>query len=188
MAWRDNSLILHTHDLVRTPGAFKPIQFTAQAPQLMGFELMHVPAGSPIELDLSLQSVSEGILVTGTAHVQLAGECSRCLCEIQDEMTVDLQELYVYPESEATTEEDQVSQVVDDLIDLEPVITDQVVLELPFSPLCDPECAGLCPECGIDLNEDLDHTHGDQIDARWADLQKLNFGDANGPDAGKAGR
>lgn len=56
------------------------------------------------------------------------------------------------------------------MIDLEPILRDAVVLELPFTPLCRPDCAGLCPECGADLNRDPDHGHAEPIDPRWAGL------------------
>jgi uncharacterized protein len=63
--------------------------------------------------------------------------------------------------------------VQDDLVDLEPVIRDALVLELPFQPLCSDDCPGLCPECGASLKEDPDHHHDASIDPRWAGLASL---------------
>ena len=80
----------------------KPVQTTVEAPADLGIDVIGVPPGSPVELDLRLESVVEGVLVTGTAAVQLHGECVRCLTGISDELEVDVQELFVYPESEAT--------------------------------------------------------------------------------------
>ena len=134
--------------------------------------MTHVAEGAQLDLDLRLESVSEGILVSGTVTAPINGECARCLDPIDDMLTVDLQELFAYPDSitEDTTDEDEVHRLVGDLLDLEPVVRDAVVLGLPFSPLCRPDCAGLCPECGQRL-DDLpdDHSHN-QIDARWAGL------------------
>lgn len=141
------------------------------APEGIGIDMIGVPPASPIHLELELQAVTEGVLVSGTATVQLVGECARCLDEVRDELTVDVQELYVYPESEATDEE--ASRIEDDCVDLEPLVRDQVVLELPFTPLCRPDCAGLCVECGANLNEDPDHGHDDGGDARWSALAAL---------------
>lgn len=146
----------------------KELSEDVPAPEGIGIDVIGVPAGSLIHLELRLESVTEGVLVSGTADVELVGECARCLTRIEDSCEVDLQELYVYPESEATEEE--ASRIVDDLIDLEPLLRDQVVLELPFTPLCEEDCLGLCPTCGKDLNEDPEHSHGEQTDARWAAL------------------
>ena len=130
--------------------------------------MIGVPPGSPIDLDLRLESVVEGVLVTGTAVVQLSGECVRCLVGISDELEVDVQELFTYSESEASEEE--ASRLRGELIDLEPVLRDQVVLELPFQPVCSEDCAGLCAECGTNLDDQPEHTHDDGIDPRWSML------------------
>ena len=113
----------------------------------------------------------EGVLVTGTAVAQLEGECVRCLTGIFDEVEVDVQELFTYPGSEATDEE--ASHLDGELIDLEPVLRDAIVLELPFQPMCQPDCPGLCPECGARLAEDPDHSHEAPVDPRWAGLADL---------------
>jgi uncharacterized protein len=88
---------------------------------------------------------------------------------------VDFQELYVYPdkldsESDDADSEDEVRYLIGDLLDLEPVLRDAVVLDLPFQPLCRPDCAGLCPECGTDLNADPEHQHDTPVDPRWTGL------------------
>ena len=62
--------------------------------------------------------------------------------------------------------------LVDDLIDLEPVLRDAVVPSLPFQPVCREDCPGLCSECGAHLAEDPEHHH-EVIDPRWAALQTL---------------
>jgi hypothetical protein len=81
-----------------------------------------VPAGSPVELDVRLESVTEGVYVSGTAHARLEGECARCLDPLTDEITVQIGELFAYPDSvtDETTEEDELPRVVDDRVDLFP--------------------------------------------------------------------
>ena len=69
---------------------------TVPAPVDLGIEVLSVVEGSPVDFDLRLEAVMEGVLVTGTAHANLVGECVRCLETIHDELDVDLQELFVY--------------------------------------------------------------------------------------------
>lgn len=140
----------------------------AEAPADIGIDVIGVPPGSPIDLDLRLASVVEGVLVTGTAVVRLQGNCARCLEAMTASEAVDLQELYLYPGKEL--DDAEARRVEGELIDLEPVLRDAVVLDLPFTPLCRPDCAGLCPTCGANLNRDPQHSHADRVDPRWAGL------------------
>ena len=157
--------------LGRRPGAMVTLRKTVHSPSRIGLDMIAIEAGAPLELDLQVQSVSEGVLVTGTVDAPTVGECSRCLTPVNGRVQVRLTELFAYPDSttEATTEEDEVGHIVDDTLDLEQSIVDAVVLELPFSPLCTPDCPGLCPECGVSLAAEPDHHH-DRIDPRWAKL------------------
>ena len=72
-----------------------------------------------------------------------------------------------------TRTDDEVSRLEDDLLDLEPLLRDAVVLALPFQPLCQDDCPGLCVECGARLADDPDHGHDAAIDPRWAGLTAL---------------
>jgi uncharacterized protein len=169
-------LVLNTRDLGRHPGGMRLWRRRVPSPDVLGTDIIGVPAGTPLELDLRLESVSEGVLVTGTISVSLQGECGRCLDPVSDELVVDVCELFAYPNSttEATTGEDEVHRLVGTWLDLEPVVRDSVVLGLPSIVLCRPECAGLCPDCG-QRRDDLppDHAH-DMIDPRWAALTHLS--------------
>jgi len=127
-----------------------------------------VPEGAPVDLELRVESVMEGILVTGTARAQALAQCARCLQDVVVDLDVDLQELYVYPESDA--EDDEAGRVVNDRIDLDPLLRDAVVLALPFRPLCRDDCPGLCPTCGARLADDPEHAHDEPDDPRWAAL------------------
>jgi uncharacterized protein len=174
---RRSGLVLDTHELGRRAGAMKEVQTSAQAPADLGIGVIGVPPGSPVELDLRLESVVEGVLVTGTATVEIRGECVRCLGEVSDSMEIDIQELFVYPGSEF--EEDEASRLEGDLVDLEPLLRDGVVLDLPFQPLCREDCQGLCVECGANLNDSPDHDHEATLDPRWEKLRRLE-GEADG--------
>ncbi|MCW2779606.1 MAG: hypothetical protein JWR35_55 [Marmoricola sp.] len=165
--------MLDTRELGRRPGSLHRVSFSAEAPAELGIEILGVPEGSPVDFDLRLEAVMEGVLVTGSADADLEGECARCLEPIEDTVHVDLQELFVYDESEADEEEEDVSRLQDDLIDLEPLLRNAVVLALPFQPLCSDDCPGLCVECGARLADDPDHRHDDPIDPRWSALTGL---------------
>jgi len=168
-------LVLDTRTLPRGPGAMRAVERTVPAPAALGLELIRVPAGEPITLSLRMESVSEGVLVSGRVRASLIGECGRCLREVSDALDVTFQELYAYAHSatDETTDEDEVGRIQGDLIDLEPALRDAVVLALPNHPLCRDDCPGLCPECGVhwdDLPEG--HTHR-KIDPRWAALERF---------------
>lgn len=177
-------LVLDTRELGRRPGSMRAVRFTAPAPAGLGLEMIGVPEGAPLDLDLRLESVTEGVLVSGTVTAPVVGECARCLEPVTDELVVTVQELYAYPDSTTgdTTSEGEVSRLVDDLVDLEPVVRDATVLELPMTPVCQEDCRGLCVTCGERL-ADLppDHTH-QQIDPRWAALAE-RLGDTGVGDA-----
>ena len=164
--------MLDTRELGRRPGSQHQVTRSVPAPADLGIEVLHVPEGAPVELDLRLEAVMEGVLVTGTASAELAGECARCLEPIHDEIDVRFQELFVY-DGQDYSEDDEVSTLEDDLLDLEPLLRDAVVLALPFQPLCEDDCPGLCPECGARLKDDPDHAHEEPIDPRWAGLAAL---------------
>ena len=166
--------MLDTRELGRRPGSQREVTLSVPAPADLGIDVLLVPEGSPVDIDLRLEAVMEGVLVTGTARAGLEGECARCLEEIHDDVEVTFQELYVYAEHQTShDEDDEVSRLQDDLVDLEPQLRDAVVLELPFQPMCEPDCPGLCPECGARLAEDPDHAHEAPIDPRWAGLADL---------------
>lgn len=168
---RRSPLVIDLLELGHGAGAMHAVSRTVPAPVDLGLAVIGVPEGTDIDLDLRLESVGEGVLVTGTASAHVNGNCARCLTDIGEDTTFDLQELYFYP-GHAVDEDER--HVEDDMIDLEEALRDAVVLELPFTPLCDEDCLGLCPECGFRLNEDPEHDHGPGIDPRWGKLADLD--------------
>jgi len=116
-----------------------------------------VPVKAELQLDVRLEDVSDGVLVTATATAPLAGECARCLDEFTSSTQVSFQELYA---AEPGGSGDDGYLLDGDLLDLEPALRDALVLELPLSPLCEADCAGLCPVCGIRLADaEPGHAH-----------------------------
>ncbi len=143
-------------------------------PAALGLDTIAVPGGAPIELAVRLESVTEGIYVSGTVHAPLSGECARCLDALTDEVDVELSELFAFPDSvtDETTDADELPRVVNDLVDVEQTVRDAVVLALPLAPLCRADCPGLCPECG-EKRADLGPDHGHEtLDPRWAALRE----------------
>jgi uncharacterized protein len=171
-------LVLDTKLVGRRPGTMHELTREVGAPSDFGTDVLRVEEGHPLLLDLRLESVVEGVLVTGSVRGTATGACVRCLDPLTQEVGGTFQELFVHAErhdhhrevgDEEAAEE---LRVEDGLIDLEPVLRDTVVPALPFQPVCRPDCPGLCSECGMPLAEDPEHQH-DQIDPRWAALSAL---------------
>ncbi|WP_225838504.1 DUF177 domain-containing protein [Streptomyces sp. NK08204] len=179
-----NPLVIDTHELGRRPGALQRLTRTVDAPADLGIAgVVGVPEGTPVELELRLESVMEGVLVTGTARARAEGECVRCLEPVELTLEADFQEMFSYPDADDRgrviaepgddAEDDEGRLFIEDgLIDLEPLLRDAVVLALPMQPVCQEDCPGLCSECGARLADDPDHHH-DAVDIRWAALQGL---------------
>jgi uncharacterized protein len=162
--------VLDTRELGRRPGSMRAAHWTADAPEGWGLELVRVPAGTPVELDLRMESVMDGVLVTGVLTAEIDAECGRCLEPLRMELDADIQELFAYDPEPG---EDDVATLEGDFIDLEPLVRDAIVLALPLNPVCADDCAGLCPGCGEQLRTlDPQHSHG-VTDPRWAALAAL---------------
>jgi uncharacterized protein len=162
--------VLDTRELGRRPGSMREFRRELAAPQGWELELVRVPAGSSVELDLRLESVVEGVLVSAELHAPLAAECGRCLEPVVQRLDVPVAELFVY---EPEAGDDEVPVLDGDFVDLEPVLRDAVVLALPLNPICADDCAGLCAGCGARLADvEPDHTH-DSLDPRWSVLAPL---------------
>ena len=173
-----SSWVLDTKEVGRRPGSMTELTREVAAPAEFGTDVMAVAEGDPISLDLRLESVVEGVLVTGSARAIATGACVRCLDPVTEEVDARFQELFAYADRAAhhleVGDEDAAEEYVieDGLIDLETLLRDTVVPTLPFQPVCRPDCPGLCSECGAPLAADPDHRH-DVIDPRWAALNTL---------------
>jgi uncharacterized protein len=177
-------LVFDTRDL--GPGVARTLTRTAAAPEHLGVELARIPAGAELELEVQLEGVTEGVLVTASVTAPLVGECARCLEPFRSSTRVQFQELFVAPgEAEEPDDADSLDSYRLDgsgLLDLEPALRDAIVLELPLSPLCEDDCAGLCPECGVRL-ADAEPGHGhEQRGGMWDALKDFRADEpAGGP-------
>ena len=168
--------MLDAHELGHRPGTMRKVSRVVPAPSDLGTEVIGIPEGSDLELDLRLEAVMEGVLVSGTVRGLATGECVRCLDDLEQAVVAQVQELYVYPgRGPAGDDDEDLRELQDELIDLEPALRDAVVLALPFTPVCRDDCPGLCSECGARLAEDPEHHH-EAADPRWAALQGFATG------------
>lgn len=188
--------------LPRRPGNMWETDRDFDVPSDMGVALAQIDPESKIAADIRLESVLEGVLVSAELNYHVQAECSRCLEPLEWDDTAQVMELFLYPEtdsrgreitgrhggrlvhsdlsdmgSDADPDKDtdsQTSYVQNDAVDLEEVIRDAIVLELPLRPLCDPGCEGLCPTCGEKIAGGP-HQH-EVLDPRWAALEALQEG------------
>lgn len=174
--------VVDTRQLGHQPGSMRTVNRIVTVPEAFETAMASVPKGQEIELDLRLEAVMEGVLVTGTVTGRLTAECSRCLDPLSEELEVGFQEMYRYAaDDEASVgsdkdadDDDEDYYLEGDLLDLGPVVRDAVVLALPLSPLCGPDCPGLCAECGVKIADaGPDHGHGDGVDPRWEALRDI---------------
>jgi uncharacterized protein len=170
--------VFEVHEFGRRPGAMRQFDRDLPAEKLIGAEGstldgLYTPEGADLLLDLRLESVVEGVLATGRVSGSLVADCVRCLDPVEVEVDADFQELFYYDLEDLTPQElEEAVSVVEDMLDTEALVRDAVMLELPLQPLCEPDCPGLCPECGAALAEDPDHHH-ESVDPRWAALSAL---------------
>jgi len=156
------------------PGSARSERRTVSAPAELSVQLVGVPEGAGLGLDVQLEGVAEGVLGTVSVVAPLAGECARCLQPFTSTIRVSFRELFTRDPDRAGPDG---YLLAGDLLDLEPALRDALVLELPLSPLCADDCQGLCPQCGIRLADaDESHRHDSEAGA-WAALRDFRVAD-----------
>jgi uncharacterized protein len=175
-----NPYTISVVDILHRPGEMREKTLEVTADDDMGNAVIAVRKGTPLDIDLRLESLHDGILVSGEVETVAHGECVRCLTDVTLPLEVEFQELFAYSFDEAFD-----FRVQDDHVDLEPLVRDAVVLSLPFQPVCQEDCPGLCPECGVRLLDNPGHEHEAPVDPRWAALAGLD-GLTTNNDAGAA--
>jgi uncharacterized protein len=158
---------IDVRDLLEHPGASKTVRVDEGVPGLHT-ELADVPEDEPIAGDLTLESIVDGIFVHGSLSGRFAMRCARCLKDFERPFDLPVEEVFARDPGP----EDDYALDPDLSLDPEPMVRDAVVLEMPFSPLCKPDCLGLCPVCGGDRNLGECPGH-DAVDPRWAALGGL---------------
>lgn len=123
---------------------------------------------------LRLTRTPQGIVVQGVLHAKRSVECVRCLAPCECPVEVPFEELFVLPnQPEAAAPDNQ--YVIDEggFIDLTPILREEGILAVPIQMLCQPDCKGLCPQCGQNLNEKDCGCDRGHIDPRFDSLRKL---------------
>jgi uncharacterized protein len=169
MKHRTADLVVAVADLLRHPGSTKHIEREAVFDDL-AISASRVPDGEPTNLDVELQAVNDGVVVVGTVRAPWTGECRRCLQPARGDVEAEVQEVYEREPVEGETRRLHGAE-----IDLTDLARDAVLLELPLAPLCRADCAGLCPQCGADLNQGACDCVVDDKDPRWAALEQIRF-------------
>lgn len=161
-------LRVNVAELLRRPGTQKQISTVLSLKEPIVFQDVRVPESSDVAIDVVIESLSDGATVNGSVSTAWVGLCVRCLGDAGQRVAADVNELYQF---KPTTEE--AFELVGEQIDLEPMAMQLVMLELPIAPLCRPECAGLCPECGANRNEVTCSCERAPVDHRWQALESL---------------
>jgi DUF177 domain-containing protein len=163
-------LHIDVSDLAGKPGSSRILSAEGSV-QGMVSGLGRVDEVEPVHVDLTLTSSENGIGVGGRAWGRFQLSCSRCLIEYGEDFGVDLDEMF-YFEPQLAEEKDGY-EVKDQTVDLEPMLRDAIVLNIPIKPVHAEDCRGLCAVCGADLNV-TDCKHGDEpVDVRWERLKDL---------------
>ena len=144
------------------------VEIDLESLQLAGQE--YDPSPNPVAADLLVTRASSGTVLELAFDATLSGPCFRCLADAELVLSLRLRE---YSATKPESEEDSTEYLVDDQLDLSGWARDAIVLALPEQILHDPDCAGLCPVCGKDLNVEP-HEHVEEtVDPRWEALSRL---------------
>ncbi|MDR0848522.1 MAG: YceD family protein [Propionibacteriaceae bacterium] len=162
--------VISLRDLRRTEGATKEFALSEPVGDALEVGLVHIPSDRVVEAQGVLEAVGDGVWVDGEASAEVDAQCSRCLTDFSYTTQAEIKELFVYEDFAEQYADEDVSFVKDDAIDLEPAIRDCLILDQPLVTLCRPDCQGLCPECGANLNDEPEHSHPDTTDSRWSGL------------------
>jgi uncharacterized protein len=170
------TILVDVVDLLGSPGSTRRLSVREPVAG-MSTAVAAIPEDRPVEATLLLESLVEGILVSGEVRGPELLSCARCLKPVEAELRLELRELF----APGATAEDDEYPVTDGSIDLEPMLRDAILLAMPFAPLCGPDCQGLCERCGGDRN--LGECRCEpETDSRWAALAGLEIEPAAEPE------
>jgi uncharacterized protein len=166
-------LAVSVRELLNQPGAHKHVVQRGPVPD-MTTPVAWVEPETEVTVDVEVESVVEGLLVSGDVSVVAKLECARCLRVFDQQVRVEVRELFAL--EAAAAGDDGYAVLPDDRVPLDAMARDAIVLAFPAAPLCRPDCAGLCQQCGADRNlTDCGHAQG-SVDLRWAALSELDLG------------
>ena len=162
-------LRINAVELLRQPGSVRPVEVSVLGDLL---DVDHDALAGEIGVDLELEALNDGIVVRGTITAPWARPCRRCLKDLSGVARADVDELY-----QVEILDEDAYPVVDGQLDLAPMARQAALLELDDERLCRDDCAGLCPQCGIDGNAETCACDTEVTDHRWAALDGLVLDD-----------
>lgn len=186
----DSPWAVSVAQIAARPGQSKPLDADFPAPEGIGDAVIGVDEGAPVHVRGSFDSIVDGLILTARVTAPVHAECTRCLKPIARDWGVDVTAFFPYEpddgknrdghgkgEVEVIAGEEESEDIYPlssggAFADLEALLRDTLVERLPLQPLCREDCLGLCPQCGVDLNEQPDHHH-ETTDLRFAGLADL---------------
>ena len=166
-----SALLVNATELLRQPGTRRHVDVRIP---LVDVDVVDDRLTGDIGVDVTLESTLDDIDVAGQLRVAWSDACRRCLRPLSDVLVVDIDDRYAAPDETGQRLLDPAAfRIEHGQLDLAPMVREEVLLGVPDAPLCRPDCPGLCPTCGADLQLEAGHTHEDQRDERWAALDQL---------------
>ena len=164
-----NPLVINAAELLRRPGSERDVDLVVE-PTEIDLDNPNVAGDADVDIHLHLESLSDGIVVTGSVAVPWSGTCRRCLAPASGTATAEVHELYQH-----TVTDPDAFELAGDQLDLRPMVRELLLLEVPDTPLCREDCAGLCPQCGADRNTVECGCAVAVTDPRWDALSALKL-------------
>lgn len=175
-----STLVVNVLDLLRRPGAEKTVTVVAKA-EVFDFADSRIDQSADVDVNITLESSSTGIIAHGSAKVGWVSACRRCLRPVVGTADADIDEAFskqvqarqAAPVGEFSSIEHETEPIVGDQIDFTLLVREAVLLAVPAAPLCTTECKGLCPQCGADRATISCSCVVETRDERWAALDAL---------------
>ena len=162
----DSAWAVSVAQVASRPGQSSPVDADFPAPSGIGDAIVGVTEGEPIHVNGAFDSIVDGLVFHAHITAPVHAECTRCLKPLQHDWGTDVTAFFPYSYKEDETDDDtdiiageEESEDTYPLspdgcfADLEALLRDTFAESLPLQPLCQPDCKGLCPQCGINLNE-----------------------------------
>lgn len=159
--------MINIAELLRRAGSIRDVDRQIDASEF-DFADSRIVDGSKIDVALTLEALTDGIVVHGKLQADWRCECRRCLRPLSGRAEVEVQELY-----QAVISDPDAYPITGEQLDLLEMTRENVLLSVPLAPLCRADCPGLCPQCGADLQSAPCSCSREVRDERWAALDAL---------------
>ena len=163
-----NPLLVNAAELLRRPGSQKTVELQSSLAELEVVDPSRFADDAQVTVQLHLEALTDGIVVDGQLQVPWHGVCRRCLVDTSGVQVSDVHELY-----QTVVTDPDAFEIAGGQLDLRAVVRELVLLDAPSTPLCRPDCAGLCLSCGANLNDGPCGCSAPPADPRWSALDSL---------------